>query len=264
MEEVLFVDTEIASEEAHYGKKSEREAWRLFNAAIEATRDLLEFYKENPKLFRKVASRLSLLPCFMSWHPDAQRFNRRLLEFSRLGRCGICYQLRNNPRYLIKQPSPVWYAYAMINTIVLTHDTYGEDLPRLARVYGYGVKHPISRERIEAALAKLTCSEEKKQMKREEYRGAYEVLPCWTRGLESLPRPFNKDHVLDYWRVGKAMILEEMPDFHERPEWQRYRDNRNYRSGAKKGAIQHAIFKDILAALKTIAGSGKRKRPDLS
>ena len=48
-------------------------------------------------------------------------------------------------------------------------------------------------------------------------------------------------------------MLEEMPDFHERPEWKNYR-GRRYAYGAKRGSIQHAIFKDILAALKTIAG----------
>jgi hypothetical protein len=58
------------------------------------------------------------------------------------------------------------------------------------------------------------------------------------------------------------MILEEMPAFHMRAEWATYRDKRAYQGGAKKGAIQHAIFKDILIALKTIAGSNhKHRRP---
>ena len=55
------------------------------------------------------------------------------------------------------------------------------------------------------------------------------------------------------------MILEEMPDFHLRPEWADYRDKRVYQDGAKKGAVQNAIFKDILAALRTIAGSYNRR-----
>jgi hypothetical protein len=49
-----------------------------------------------------------------------------------------------------------------------------------------------------------------------------------------------------------------MPNFHLRPEWKKYRE-RNYREGAKKGAMQHAIFKDILTALKTIAGANKKQ-----
>ncbi len=53
------------------------------------------------------------------------------------------------------------------------------------------------------------------------------------------------------------MILEEMPNFHLRPEWQTYR-RRSYRNGAKRGTIQHAIFKDILVALRTIAGVNRR------
>lgn len=67
------------------------------------------------------------------------------------------------------------------------------------------------------------------------------------------------DNVLQYWRKGKEIILEDMPDFHLRPEWQKYQKGRNYREGAKKGAIQHAIFKDILIALKTIAGANKKR-----
>jgi len=51
-----------------------------------------------------------------------------------------------------------------------------------------------------------------------------------------------------------------MPDFYLRPEWNSYHEKRNYKDGGKKGAIQHAIFKDILAALKTIAGANHRDK----
>lgn len=90
------------------------------------------------------------------------------------------------------------------------------------------------------------------------YQGLYPILPAWTKGLESLHRPFSEHHVLDYWRKGKEVILEEMPDFHDRPEWLEYRNKRAYETGAKPDAIQHAIFKDILVALKTIAGKDRR------
>ena len=63
---------------------------------------------------------------------------------------------------------------------------------------------------------------------------------------------------MHYWRKGKELILDEMPDFHERPEWESYR-RRKYPGGAKPGTVQHAIFKDILAALRTIAGCNKRQ-----
>jgi hypothetical protein len=87
---------------------------------------------------------------------------------------------------------------------------------------------------------------------------AFVPLPKYLQGLDALPVPITAASVLDYWRKGKRIILEEMPDFHQRPEWEEYRTRRHYTHGAKTGAIQHAIFKDILAALRTIAGANKR------
>jgi hypothetical protein len=84
-------------------------------------------------------------------------------------------------------------------------------------------------------------------------------FPKFITGIELIPVPITSVAVLDYWRKGKEMILEEMPEFHLRPEWKDYH-NRNYKNGPKKGAVQHAIFKDILVSLRTIAGSSKPKQ----
>ncbi len=233
--------------------QEERGAWRLCHDAIEATSNFLELYRENPQLFQKVASRLSFLPCLMSWHPDAERFNRHLYEFSRLGEQSMYCELGHNAKHLLRQPWPVRYAYAIIATIDLTLDTYDEMLPLWAETHGYGVRHPVSSDEIEAALARLRCTEEKKEEIRQENKGAYRILPKWTKGLGKINQPITKESVLDYWRIGKKMILEEIPNFHERSEWKDYH-GRHYKDGAKPGALQHAIFKDILAALKTIAG----------
>jgi hypothetical protein len=99
-----------------------------------------------------------------------------------------------------------------------------------------------------------------KQRIRQATQGGYFILPRWTEGLEKLRRPFNRDNVLDYWRKGKEMIREELPDFQDRPEWADYRNKRTYQHGAKPGAIQNAIFEDILMALKTIAGANHRRK----
>jgi hypothetical protein len=109
---------------------------------------------------------------------------------------------------------------------------------------------------LEEILAKGQRTEEQKEEMRCTYRGAYRILPKWTKGLERLRDRFNQDSVLGYWRKGKEIMLEEMPDFHLRPEWKSY-GSRTYKGGAKAGVIQHAIFKDILHALKTIAGGDR-------
>jgi hypothetical protein len=162
---------------------------------------------------------LSFLPCLMSWHPDAERFNRHLYEFSRLGQQNMYCELRHNARHLVRQPWPVRYAYAIIATIDFTLAMYGKKLPLWAEIHGYGVRHPVSSDEIEAGLAEMGCTEEKKEEIRQENRGAYRILPKWTKGLEKIDQPISKESVLDYWRTGKRMILEEIPNFHERSEW---------------------------------------------
>jgi hypothetical protein len=110
----------------------------------------------------------------------------------------------------------------------------------------------------EEAARRLGLDEETKRLELPSYVGSYKILPGWTKGLENLSRPFDKTNVIDYWRIGKEMILEELPNFHLRPEWKNYH-RRHYKTGSKAGAIQHAIFKDILASLRTIAGSNYRR-----
>jgi len=262
MEAALFADVGIAADEAAWDKNPAkmRDAWRLFHVAIEATSNLLDLYKYNPRLFQKIARKLSFLPCLMSWHPDAERFNRQLLEFAQLGQQSMYGELQRNARHIIRQSWPVRYAYAIITTIDLTLDTYGEDLPVWAEIYGYGIKHPIPLSEYDMAIKKLGWDEEKKRLELPKYEGRYRVLPVWTRELEKLRRPFNADHVLDYWRTGKEMLLEEMPEFHLRPEWESYH-RRHYKTGSKTGAVQHAIFRDILAALQTIGSAKPRRSP---
>jgi len=262
IEQALFADAGTAYDAYTFdgSPDDERNAWRLFHDAVEATGKLLELYKGNPRLFEKVASQLSFLPCLMSWHPDAERFDRQYLESSQLGRRSMYGELRNNPRHLAQQSWPVRYAYSIIATIDLTVDTYEDRLPLWAKIYGYGIKHPIPMSRYESAAEKMGWDIGKKRRELPKYQGSYHILPAWTEGLGKLHRPFSIAHVLDYC-TGKEMILEEMPDFHLAPEWDGYRNKRAYQQqgGAKKGAIQHAIFKDILIALKTIAGSNKRR-----
>ncbi|MGA2241544.1 MAG: hypothetical protein ABSH11_05845 [Verrucomicrobiota bacterium] len=262
LETSLFADVGSASDSVDDDKlsKEEREAWKLFRDAIQATGNLLDFYKEDLPLFQKVAGELMFLPCFLSRHPDNPRFNQVFLENSRLSQHNMASAREPKRAHLARQSWPVRYAYAIINAIDLTLDTYGEDLPLWSEIYGYGVRHPIPLETYEAAAKTMGWDEEKIRKELRKYEGRYQILPCWTKSLEKLRRPFNTAHAIDYWRIGKEMILEEMLDFHTRPEWADYRDEhkRTYQGGAKTGAIRHAIFKDILLALHTIAGTNKR------
>jgi hypothetical protein len=263
LDKSLTVDVAIAGDEAAADELNaeEREAWKLFHDAIQATGSLFDLYKSNLPLFQKVAEQLMILPCCIARHPDNQRFNRSLLDTSRLARRNMVPGLYPKEKHLARQSWPVRYAYAVINVVQLTLDTYVDDLSLWADIYGYGVKHPIPLSEYDEAIKQLGWDEAKKRRELAKYEGHYRILPEWTKGIEKLRRPFNKKHVPAYWSKGKEIILEEMPDFHLQPEWDHYRDKRAYQrqGGAKKGAIQHAIFKDILTALRTIAGAGKKK-----
>jgi hypothetical protein len=255
----LDLDTDIAGDNAMSEElpAQEAQAWRLFHDAMEATSDLLALYRKEPALFQKVARQLSLLPCLMSWHPDAERFNRRLFEFSKLGEERSYGEWR---QHAARQSWPVRYAYAIMATIDLTLDMYEDRLPEWAETYGYGIRHPIPLSYYREAAERTGWGEAKKLRELRKYRGSYWILPAWTKSLQKLRRPFNMNHVLDYWRTGKQMIREEMPGFQDRSEWADYRNKRAYQHGAKPGAVRNAIFKDILAALKTIAGANHRRK----
>lgn len=255
---LLFAETGNAADEACYdgNEKEIREAWKIYGDAVSATQDLLELYRKDAPLFRKVARHFSVLPCLMSWHPASEKFNRSLYEDSQLGEESLLCEQAPHGRHYAYQSWPVRYAYALLTTIHLTLDSYDDRLPLFAEIYGYGIKHPVDPEEIEEILARGKMSEQQKEKIRRNYKGAYRVLPKWTKGLKRLQRIFSRDSVLCYWRKGKEIILEEVPDFHLRPEWKSYRERR-YAHGAKRSAVQHAIFKDILIALRTIAGANK-------
>jgi hypothetical protein len=260
LENPIDLDVMIAGDEAADDElpSEERKAWRLYCDALEATRDLFELYKSDVSLFRKLSAQMMLLPCFLSRHPDNERFSRHFLSDSFLARKSMESGCQPKPQHLARQSWPIRYAYAIIETIDLTLDTYEDRLPVWAEIYGHGIKHPIPISVYEEAARKMGMSEEMKRLELPSYAGSYKILPAWTKTLEKLRRPFNPAHVLDYWHTGKAMMQEELPDFHLRPEWENYR-RRRYKTGSKPGTVQHAIFKDILAALRTIAGSNHRR-----
>ena len=261
---LLFAEIGVASDEAAGKGNSpeDRAAWKVYIAAVSATQELMELQQRNSNVFQKVASHFSVLPCLMSRHPDTERFNRQLFEKTPLGKASLLCEQAPHGRHHAHQSWPVRYAYALIRTIHLTLDTWEDRIEEYAEIYGYGIKHPISAGEAEALLAQVRQNKEKIELRRT-LKEAYRVLPKWTKHLDKLRRPLNQDSVLGYWRKGKEIMLEEMPDFHLRPEWKSYL-TRTYRDGAKDGIIQHAIFKDILAALKAIAGQGEAKTGKVS
>jgi hypothetical protein len=211
----------------------ERAASLLYSIATQAAFEVLDLYLRHRELFDRIAPRRKLLPCLFSIHPRTAAIAKRMRHDARLGeKTEDSRRVGSKGWFLTDAPANV-YARAIIACVEVNRHL-----------------EPIETQRASWA------SYDRKWHVRTRFR----PFPKYASGLEALPVPITPGSVLDYWRKGKEIILEEMPCFHERPEWQKYHTERHHAGGAKKGAIQHAIFKDILAALRTIAGVNKHRQ----
>ena len=204
----------------------------LYALATQAAFEILNLYLRHRELFDQITPRRTLLPCLISIHPKTATVTAEMEKASCLGRrtheAGL---IRSKAWFTSDAPANI-YARAIVTSINLNQDLETVELQQ---------KRWSSYER--------------------QYGEKIRVLPFpeFIRGIDRIPFPMTQESVLQYWRKGKEMIMEEMPDFHLRPEWKSYH-GRSYKHGAKSGAIQHAIFKDILTALRTIAGENKAVR----
>jgi hypothetical protein len=215
-------------------RDDEQAANLLYSIATQATYEVLDLYLRHRELFDRITPRRKLLPCLLSVHPRTGKITAQMRRDARLGeKTNDARRVGSKAWFLNDAPANV-YARAIIAYVQFNRHLEPMNKQR-ARWVGYDRKYHVKT----ALLPPPKC----------------------VAGLDALPTPVTPASVLDYWRKGKEIILEEMPDFHTRPEWADYRDKRAYQGGAKRGAIQHAIFKDILAALRTIAGANKRMIP---
>jgi len=201
----------------------------LYTIATHAAFQVMGLYLRHRDLFDQITPRRKLLPSLISIHPKTAKVMAAMEKYSRLGEhTEDAPLIRSKPWFTNDAPANV-YARAIINSVGLN-------------------KHLKPVQVQQAEWVSYT----------ERYGDLIEVLPFpkYIDGIDLLPTPITPASVLAYWRKGKEMILEEMPDFQTQPEWESYH-HRTYQHGAKAGAIQHAIFKDILTALRTIAGCGK-------
>ena len=211
--------------------KDQAAAEVLWAIATEACTEILALYLRNRALFDRIASRRKILPAFFSIHPETAPVMAQMRADSKLGEAtNNARQIGSKPFFVSDRPANV-YARAIITSVL-----FNSAIPDLA-----------TQQASYAALER-----------EEGIRTRLQPAPKYFARIQKFPRTFNASNVMKYWRLGKEIILEEMPNFHTRPEWQDHRE-RHYAGGAKVGAIQHAIFKDILAALKTMAGASKPK-----
>ncbi|MGA2030481.1 MAG: hypothetical protein ABSG87_10470 [Verrucomicrobiota bacterium] len=213
-------------------KSDLRAAETVYAIAIHSAYIVLGIYLRNRQLFDQIAPRKKVLPCLLSIHPGTAGIVSKMRRDARLGEQTDDARRVGSKTWFVSDTPANIYARAIINSIRSNSD-------------------------LSPVAAQQSCWGD---FDREgKVRTIVRPFPKFVDGLEKIPIPMAPDNVLQYWRKGKEIILEDMPDFHLRPEWQKYQKGRNYREGAKKGAIQHAIFKDILIALKTIAGANKKR-----
>lgn len=210
-------------------KKNFAAAELLYAIATYASFEVLDLHLRSPALFNKIVPRRTLLPCLISIHPNTAKVIAIMRDNARLGtETWESRFIRSRPWFTSDAAANV-YARAIITGVELNQDL----------------------EPIEQQQKSWEPFDRKNHVKTH-------VLPFprYINGIDKIPVPISPESVLQYWRKGKEMILEEMPNFHFHPEWKAYH-RRSYKDGAKRGAIQHAIFKDILVALRTIAGANK-------
>lgn len=208
----------------------------LYAIAVEAADEVLSLYLRHRQLFDKITPYRKTLPCLHSIHPDTPQINRRMIADARLGsKTEHARQVGSKPYFVSDTPANI-YARAIITSIEMN-------------------RHLDPVEKQQKSWASFN--------RKEAFRTVVLPFPKYVGGIETIPVPISPENVLQYWRKGKEIILEELPQFDERPEWEQYR-RRKYKDGGKPGAIRHAIFKDILIALKTIAGMNKGKTAEPS
>ena len=204
----------------------------IFAIAVQATFEVLRMYLRNREVFDKIAPHHKLLPLLASIHPGTSEISARMEADAKLGsKTDESRQIHSRAWFMNDAPAHI-YARAIIESVKFNREL-----------------EPIS----------LQESRWQKFDEKEGLQTVVQPFPKYVEGLNRLPYYISPECVLDYWRKGKEMIREELPDFHLRPEWESYR-RRRYKTGFKPGAVQHAIFKDILAALRTIAGSNHRRK----
>ena len=208
-----------------------RAAEILYAIATFASRQVLALYLWHPDLFKRIAPRRNFLPSLFSIHPNTAKITAQMLRESQLGTQTEHARQAGSRAYFVSDSPANVYARAIIKCIEFNRELE----PVSCQQYGW-----------------------RKFDRKEHVQTVVLPFPDYVEGLDRLPIPITPESVPAYWRKGKEIILEEMPHFHEEPEWENYH-RRRYKTGAKNGAIRNAIFKDILVALKTIAGTNHRR-----
>jgi hypothetical protein len=206
-----------------------RAAEIIYAIATEAAFEVVNLYLRRRDLFDRIAPRRNMLPSLFSIHPETAKVVEQMRADSQLGTLTYHARQVGSKAYFVSDTPANIYARAIITSVEINSNL----------------------ESIECQQAGWAEFDLK-----EGVRTRVLPFPRYVEGLDRLPIPITPESVGQYWRKGKAMILEEMPDFHLEPEWKDYH-RRHYKDGAKPGAVQHAIFKDILGALKTIAGANR-------
>jgi len=224
---------EIMSDlEAKVHREGDMEAARLLYAlATQATFEVMRLYLRHRKIFEQIAPERTLLPLLHSIHPGTGKVTAQMQAAARLGaRTRYARQIGSKAYFQSDAPANV-YARAIITCIEMNEE-----------------------------LEPISCQQYFWDQfdRKEGTKTIVMPFPKYIQNLKKFPSPITPENVLQYWHKGKEIIIEELPDFQLRPEWESYQ-RRKYAGGAKKGVIQHAIFRDILVALQTIAGKNKRK-----
>ena len=188
-----------------------------------ATLTLYGLEIRHPEWFRVWARKQTAWPVLATVNPNWEKRVRKQIEAVQLGE-GTIHGLFNKERaYDDHLPCRRW-ALGIVETL--------EDNRKPAKYYS------LRQKVYELCLDR-------------DHELSFVPVPQWVLECAKLS-PFGRDAAIvkQWWTVGKAMIREQCPDFHTRPEWKRYEHTFE---GMTPGQIQNRIFDDIRKAMLTIA-----------
>jgi hypothetical protein len=198
----------------------------LFAVATQAAFEVMGLYLRHRQLFDQIAPSRKLLPMLASIHPQTEAVMRQMLADSHLGSgTDDGNRVGSKPWFASDTPANV-YARAIIASIEMNRGL-DEMTKQLEMWASFDLKHG-TRTRVLP-------------------------FPDFVKDLHRIPVPLSPECVMDYWNMGKQIIYEDLPEFIDLPEWESYH-RRHYAGGAKPGVIRSAIYRDILTALRTMAG----------
>ncbi|MEK7954308.1 hypothetical protein [Luteolibacter soli] len=127
----------------------------------------------------------------------------------------------------------------------------GKDADYPSRMWAKQAVRNIEETRWRIAVLSGKGLFEKDEASRRGYR--FPIMPEWFYFRKLPTPPFSSENIGSWIPAVRDMIREDMPNFHEHPDWGAQRATADAEGRRGPGAVQNAILDDICSALRGLA-----------